>query len=315
MLPPDTMATMRAPNASGQRGGDRARRGAFGDDVAPFGDELHRRRDVRQRHDDGRLDQAGQQRPHRRQHRLAARAVDERRAPPLEAAGATVRERRRERRRRLRLGREDPRRRAACARIGRRDAASSPPPPTARRSRRRRAGPRESRAQRAVAGDEPIVVEGMHEAAAHPRRGVCFDRPPAFVVGARGTIVAPSCSMASTFVARRGVHHHDGARDAREPRGQRDALAGVAGADRPDAVAPLARRGSWRTTLCAPRILNEPIGWSVSSLRKISVAGRLRGRGGNSRRTRACERPDRRWCAAAAWMSLSGISRTRKRAC
>ena len=45
--------------------------------------------------------------------------------------------------------------------------------------------------------------------------------------------------MARSFVVGRRVHHHDAAARARQARGQRDPLRGVAGADRPDAVGEL----------------------------------------------------------------------------
>ena len=78
ILPPDTTATiLPAAGASAERRGDGAARRAFGDDVRPLGDQMHRARGLVQRHDD-RSGERRQQRPHRLQDRLAAGAVDER---------------------------------------------------------------------------------------------------------------------------------------------------------------------------------------------------------------------------------------------
>ena len=87
-----------------QRRGDGAGGGAFGDDVGALGDDTHRGGGVVERDDDRLVDRAAQERPHGLEHRAAAGAVDERRLPRVEGAGAPGRERGRERRRGFRLG-------------------------------------------------------------------------------------------------------------------------------------------------------------------------------------------------------------------
>ena len=90
MLPPETTATIfRWPArriARRARRRDGARRRAFDDDAAAFGDEPHRLRRLIERDDDRLADRALEQRPHRRQHRLAAGAVHERRLPARRSA-------------------------------------------------------------------------------------------------------------------------------------------------------------------------------------------------------------------------------------
>ena len=85
--------------AAAERRGDRRAARAFGDDVHAIGGLAHRRRDLVERHHDRAVDEVLEQRPHRRQHRLAAGAVDERRLPAVEAAGFAAPQRQLERRR------------------------------------------------------------------------------------------------------------------------------------------------------------------------------------------------------------------------
>ena len=193
MLPPETTATifsrrsLRRPRgrgrASAERGGDGAAGGAFGDDVRPLGDELHRPRHLVER-DDDRAGQRRQQRPHRRQHRLAAGAVDERRLPVVEIHRPARRERGRRAARRFPVRR----RRSACPGFSSRDRggdAGEQPAAAERRDDRVDVGQvfENLETGRRVAGDEPIVVERMHEVAGHPIGAVRFDRAPAFIVG------------------------------------------------------------------------------------------------------------------------------------
>ena len=87
MLPPETTATiLPAPARPLSAAAIGAAGGAFGDDVRALGHQLHRARDLVERHDD-RAGEPCEQRPHRRQHRLAAGAVDERRRPSVEVDG------------------------------------------------------------------------------------------------------------------------------------------------------------------------------------------------------------------------------------
>ena len=72
---------------------------------------------------------------------------------------------------------------------------------------------------------------------------VRLDRAPALVVGRLDDRRAEPLDGAQLGLGR-GVHHHHAAARAGLARGERDALRGVAGADRPDAVARAARRGS-----------------------------------------------------------------------
>ena len=64
---------------------------------------------------------------------------------------------------------------------------------------------------RAVAGDEPVVVERMDEVAAHAIGAVRFDGPPAFVVGGADDRGAEPLDGADLRLRRR-VHHHHRAR-------------------------------------------------------------------------------------------------------
>ena len=91
MLPPETTATTdgaaRGPRVkrcpAGERGGDGAAGRAFRDDPLALGGELHRAGHLVER-DDDRSGELREQRPHAREHRLAASAVHERRFPVLE---------------------------------------------------------------------------------------------------------------------------------------------------------------------------------------------------------------------------------------
>ena len=101
-----------------------------------------------------------------------------------------------------------------------------------------------------------------------------FDRLPALVVG-RGHQRRAQPANRLDLRSRRGVHHHHRAGNAGVPGRERDALAGVAGADRPDAVAPLVRTELPDGVMRAADLERSPIGCSVSSLRKISVVRRM----------------------------------------
>src|SRR6185503_20894250 len=83
LFAPIAAAVARGRRAAAQRGGDGAAGGAFGDDVRPLGGQLHRLRDVLERHHN-RAGDRREERPHRRQYRLAAGAVHERRLPVVD---------------------------------------------------------------------------------------------------------------------------------------------------------------------------------------------------------------------------------------
>ena len=128
------------------------------------------------------VDQVLEQRPHRRQHRLAAGAVDERRLPGVEAARFAAPQRQFERRRGFGFGGVDAD--AGLARAHHRADARQQPAAAERGDHGIDVGQvfEDLEARRRVAGDEIIVVERMHEVAAHARRCVRFDGLPAFVV-------------------------------------------------------------------------------------------------------------------------------------
>ena len=189
MLPPETTATILlvagARRMRGRpRGGDGARGRAFDDDVAALGGEPHRARPRRRaRRRSTRSTTGEQQRPHRRQHGLAAGAVHPRRASSRRSASA-------------RRPRATPTSGAAVSgsaaysRASGRSAcstqpmpASRPPPPIgAIDGVHVRQVLEDLERRRAVAADEVVVVERMHEAAGHAVGPVRLDGPPAFVV-------------------------------------------------------------------------------------------------------------------------------------
>ena len=78
----------------------------------------------------------------------------------------------------------------------------------------------------------------MDEESRHPIGAVRFDGPPALVVRRADDRCAEPLDGPDFRVGRR-VHHHDRCAGAGDPRGERDALCGVAGADRPDALREL----------------------------------------------------------------------------
>ena len=236
MLPPDTMATI-FPRTRPESAA------ATAQPAAPSAitwqrsaTSLMRRPDLGQRHDDRTGQQPRQQRPHRRQHRSAAGAIDERGfCQPSNALarpffsdvsnGAAV------------SGSA-----ANSCTSGRRPRmavatpASRPPPPSG-------ADDDVDVGQvfedfepcRAVAGDESIVVKRMHEQPAHPIGAVLLDRAPAFVIGGADDRGAELFDCADLDRGR-GVHHHHRTGHAGDARRERHALRGVAGADRPHAV-------------------------------------------------------------------------------
>ena len=96
---------------------------------------------------------------------------------------------------------------------------------------------------RGVAGDESVVVERVDEMAGHPRSSRAIRPSASTRRRCARTIEAPSRSIARIFVCRRGVHHHHRAARAQLVcAANADALGGVAGADRPHAVAQRFRR-------------------------------------------------------------------------
>src|SRR5687768_4496491 len=96
-------------------------------------------------------------------------------------------------------------------------------------------------ADRAVAADEPVVVERMDERAGHAFGPVLLDRAPALLVGTLDDGGAEPFD-GPEFRLRRRVHDHDAARRAGGARRQGHTLRGVARAHRPDTSGQL-RRG------------------------------------------------------------------------
>ena len=254
MLPPDTTATILPRPARPLNAAATAQAPAPSAMTYARSATCASPRDVGQR-PRGVVDQGSQQRPHRRQHRLAAGAVDERRRPLVEVTG-------------LAAG-EEGQRAAVSARP--RDAnpgfiarITVPRPEQAAtaktaRPRPRRAGP-EDLGGRGVAGDEGVVVERVDEVAAHagPTGGSTVRHASSLT----RTMVAPSEARARTLVWAVSITMTA----ERRPGGRkRHTLGGVAGAhgQRPRPARP--REPTHRVQ--APRSLNEPIGCSDSSLR------------------------------------------------
>ena len=237
----------RARPSRPKRRGDGAGGGAFGDHVDALRDQLHRARRVVER-DDDRVVHATS--------RAAATSSASTDLPPAPSTNdgchASKRlalpgpERRRKRRRGFRFGGVDPRLRprATC-----RDADAGEQPAAAER---RDDGVdvrqilEDLEPGRAVAADEVVVVERMDEVAGHP----IASRAPRPCASTRRsdalTIVAPSRSMARSLVSGAVSMTMTLQRAPAAPRGERDALRGVAGADRPDAAGELSAGGSRR---------------------------------------------------------------------
>ena len=189
--------------SSAERGGDRAAGRALRDHVRAFGHQAHGARHVVQRHDD----RAGKRRTR------AATSMSRTDLPPapstneafqpIERHGAAGLERGGQRRRRVRLGGEDARRRPGCADRGRDPGKQSAA------AERRHDGVdvgeilEDLEPDRAVARDEPVVVERMHEGAGQARSwrgGVVITVCQHSSYEAR-TIVAPSRSSAWILVS------------------------------------------------------------------------------------------------------------------
>ena len=96
-------------------------------------------------------------------------------------------------------------------------------------------------ADRPVAADEAIVVEGMDELALHPIGLVALDGAPAFLVRHLDDPGAEPLDGAK-LGGRRRVHHEHAGRAAGLSRRQGHALGRIPGAHRPDAAGPLRRR-------------------------------------------------------------------------
>ena len=244
MLPPETTATTRLWPRSRmrrrQRRGDRAGGRAFRDDVAPLGRELHRR--ARRRRAVTTIDSSTylrDERPHRVEHRLAARAVDPRAAPVLEPRWPC---------RPRATSEAAPRSPApprtsgpsAAARASRTPMpASSPPPPIGATT-----ASTSGRSSRISSAAVPLPLMKSSSSNGCTMRPVIaiglvrFDGLPASSNDAL-TMVAPSRSMAASLVAGAPSMTRTDARRAGLARGERDALRGVAGAHRPDALGEL----------------------------------------------------------------------------
>ena len=248
---------------------DGAGRRAFGDDVHAFGDQLHRPRGVVER-DDHRVATARCSSGHiDRQHRLAAGAVHERRLPAVEAAGAR---RRRSTPRAAPRSPARPRRRGTSGRSARMPMRDAGEQPAAAERRDHRIDVRQIlddlQRHRAVAADEVVVVERVHQPAGHAIGPVVLDRPPALVEGRLDDRRAEPLDRRELGLrARCPSPAPHGAPARRAASATPCAALPALTVQTPSASV---RGGSWRTALHAPRILNEPIGWSVSSLRYTS---------------------------------------------
>ena len=84
----------------------------------------------------------------------------------------------------------------------------------------------------AVAGDEVLVVERMHERSGHAGIGAITEGAPRRLVGHRYKS-RPEGAHSIDLCGRRRLDRDDRARDARQSGGVGDALAGVAGTDCP----------------------------------------------------------------------------------
>ena len=115
---------------------------------------------------------------------------------------------------------------------------------------------------------------------------VRLDRPPALVVGGRDDAWRRARSIARSLVCGRGVHHHHRARHAGAARGERHALRGVAGADRPHAVAQL------RPAAAADGVPGAANLERADRLQRLELQEDLRRR--RSRRERQVEADERR---------------------
>ena len=217
MLPPETTATtLPRAGAAAERGGDRAAGGAFGDDVRALGRPAHRRARRRRARRRSIRDELLQQRPHRRQHRLAAGAVDERRLPVVEV------DRLARPRARPRAARRSParRRRRACRAAARASAAAMPasrPPPPSGATMASTSG-RSSRISRPAVPLPAMNRSSSNGCTKWPRmrsERVRFDGAPALVVGGADDRRAEPLDGADLGLGRRVHHHHRAA--ARRP--------------------------------------------------------------------------------------------------
>jgi hypothetical protein len=89
-----------------------------------------------------------------------------------------------------------------------------------------------------VAGDEIVIVERMHERSFDIRKGALVERLPRHLIGNEHQLRAER-AHAFHLGGGRGLDRDDGAGHARLARRIGDALAGVAGADRPYAALAL----------------------------------------------------------------------------